>query len=127
MSKSTATEAEATLGLTKISRQSVKVIEAAGIAVETMGFHRLGNGSGLMSMECLQDTLQKLRERITKDDGSEPLTLSANSNAMANCVKSLSSLLKVMGSMPGAQPEGSKRQGKKFAPMAPPIDVQPSK
>lgn len=126
MSKSSTTESEATLGLTKISRQSVKVIEAAGITMETLGFHRLANGSGLMSMETGKDVMQKLRERILEDDGVNPLTLSANSNAMANIMKSLASLIKVLSGVPQAQPEGNKRARKSFAASAPPIDVKSS-
>lgn len=117
-------ESEATLGLTKISRNSVKVLEASGITTETIGFHRLANGSALISLETCQDVKQALREAILNDSGADPTTLSANANALANIVKSEASLFKVMMGMPGAQPEGTKRARKSFA-AAPPIEVNP--
>lgn len=118
-----APSAEATLGLTKISSKSVKVLEDSGMTVETLGFHRLANGSALISLETCQDVKQVLREAIMKDDGEDPLTLSANANALANIIKSEASLMKVIVGVPQAQPNGSKRRGKSFAPAAP-IDVK---
>lgn len=118
-------ESEAKLGLSKISRNSVKVIEAAGIAAETMGFYRLANGSALLSLETCQDVKQVLRESIVNDDGTDAVALSSKANALANIIKSEASLIKVIGGVPQAQPEGGKRARKSFAPSAP-IDVKPS-
>lgn len=117
-------EAEATLGLTKISRQSVKILEQSGLTVETLGFHRLATGSALISLETCQDVKQVLRESIMKDKGDDPIALSAKANALANIIKSEASLIKVISGVPQPAPEGSKRARKSFAAAAPPIDVK---
>lgn len=127
MSKPAPSEAQQTLGVIKVSRESMSVLQERGIEAETVGLQRMSNGSALITLECVQDVKEKLRKEIRKDDGSDPMTLSANANALANIIKAETGLIKVLGGLPTAQ-ETTKRTRKSFASVAPsaPIDVNPA-
>lgn len=115
-------ESQALLGMVPVTRASMEILQTRGIEAETLGLHRMSNGSALITLETVQDVKEKLRQEILKDDGSDSTSLPALANALANIVKSETALFKVLGGIPNAQAQ-QKQRGKSFAPAAP-IDVQ---
>lgn len=113
---------EPVLPVIKVSNKSMHVLQQRGIDVETIGLQRIFSGSAAITLETAQVLQEDLMKAILACE--DPEGKAALSNAWANVVKAVAAKGKAIASMPSAQPEGSKRKGKSFAPAAP-IDVNP--
>ena len=110
--------------LLKIDRRSVADLQTRGIEVETVGFHRLFNGSALVTLEGSQEIKQRIVELLRQCEDSESVANLAN--AYANLAKAEAATFKVMGESqaPESKTQRARKSVAKGAIMGPAIEVQ---